>query len=64
MASTDELIAKHGEGTVRKAFWLQEHIFEEGIKGADFSTDAVREMEIIKRETVKEAVEDEFKDSI
>jgi hypothetical protein len=64
MASTEELIAKHGEGTVRKAFWLQEHIFEEGIRGAGFSTTSKRKMEAIKRKTVKEEVEDEFKDSI
>lgn len=29
MADIDELIQRHGEETVRKAFWLQENIYEQ-----------------------------------
>ena len=57
MSSIDELIERHGEGTVKKAFWLQEHIYEEGIEGANFSEAAIRKMKIIKYKTVKQAIE-------
>lgn len=32
----DALIAAHGEGTVRKAFWLQQKIKDDGIDGIHF----------------------------
>jgi len=35
-----DLIDKHGEETVRKAFWLQERIYEEGLEAARFSAAA------------------------
>ena len=34
MANIDDLVDQHGEETVRKAFWLQEQIYEEGIEAA------------------------------
>ena len=37
MPTIEELIDRHGEETVQKAFWLQEHIKEEGIEAANFS---------------------------
>lgn len=56
MASTDELIAKHGEETVRKAFWLQERIFEEGIEGAKFSEYSEENMEDVKKRMVYQSI--------
>lgn len=63
MASIDELIDQHGEGTVRKAFWLQEHIFEEGIEGVHFSKEVELNWEITGENQTKREIESELKDS-
>ena len=42
--SIDDLIAKHGEEDVRKAFWLQQKISKEGIKGINFVREAEADM--------------------
>lgn len=57
MASIEELIEKHGEETVRKAFWLQEKIYEEGIEGVHFSEKAESEMQRIGPAIVKRKIE-------
>jgi len=56
----DSLIDQHGEDTVRKAFWLQQHIFEQGLAGVHFSKAAEKEMEQLGPLLIKKAIEDEF----
>jgi hypothetical protein len=58
MPSVDELVKQHGEETVRKAFWLQEEVFEQGIEGANFSDYSEKEMEQVKKILVKKAIND------
>ena len=56
MADIDDLIDEHGEETVRKAFWLQKKIYEEGIEGVRFSDAAERAMEQKKESAVRRNV--------
>jgi len=56
VAEIDDLIDEHGEETVRKAFWLQEKIYEEGIEAVRFSDAAERAMEQKKRSAVRRNV--------
>jgi len=60
----DSLIDQHGEDTVRKAFWLQQHIFEQGLEGVHFSKAAEEDMQRVGPMLVKKAIEDEFKRDI
>jgi len=64
MADIDTLIDRHGEDTVRKAFWLQEHIYEEGIAGIDFTGEAESKMRKIGPMRVKQRIEAQFPDKI
>lgn len=57
MPTIEELIDRHGEETVQKAFWLQEHIKEEGIEAANFSEAAEQKMEIMGPMNVKNSIE-------
>lgn len=57
MPSTEELIAQHGEETVKKAFWLQEQIYENGIEGIHYTDEAERRMELRKKPLVKKEIE-------
>lgn len=58
----DQLVEQYGEETVRKAFWLQQHIYEEGIKGIGFTGKAEQGMEKIGPFLLKDAIKDEFND--
>jgi len=60
----DALIDEYGEETVRKAFWLQDHIYKEGLRGIDFSGAAEDTMKEIGPPLIKKAIEDEFARSI
>jgi hypothetical protein len=64
MASIDDLVDQHGEETVRKAFWLQEQIYEEGIEAARFTDASESKMEQVGPMLVKQKIEQEFKKSI
>jgi len=64
MATIDELIEEHGEETVRKAFWLQEKIYEEGIEGVDFSEAAESRIKQQGPLLVKKAIEDNLTRSV
>lgn len=57
MASIDNLIDEHGEGVIQKAFWLQEHIYEEGIEGIHFTKKAEMVMENTGEKTVSSEIE-------
>jgi hypothetical protein len=61
MASIDDLIEEHGEETVRKAFWLQEHIYEEGLAGVRFSDVAEEHMRQSGPRSVKRKIENNTK---
>jgi hypothetical protein len=63
MASIDELKAEHGAETVQQAFWLQEHIYEDGIRGIDFTGDAERKMNEVKQPLVKSEIESQLRSS-
>ena len=60
----DALIDQYGEETVRKAFWLQEKIYEEGIEAVRFSDVAEEKMNKIGPMLVKRGIESEFKRDI
>jgi hypothetical protein len=60
----DALVDEYGEGTVRKAFWLQQQIYEEGLRGIDFTGAAEDEMREIGPMLIKKAINDEFVRSI
>lgn len=60
----DALIDEYGEDTVRKAFWLQQKIYEEGLRGIDFTGAAEEAMEETAETTVKENIEKRFVRSI
>jgi len=57
MADIDELIEKHGEATVRQAFWLQEKIYKEGIEAVRFTDVAETEMKRQGPRAVKRQIE-------
>lgn len=60
----DRLVSAHGEETVRKAFWLQQHIYEEGLDGIHFSDAAEADMEEMGPMLIKAAIEREFNRNI
>lgn len=60
MPSTEELVDRHGEDVVYKAFWLQKHIYEQGLEGIDFSGAAESKMQQIGPALVHKAINDEF----
>lgn len=57
----DSLIDQHGEETIRKAFWLQEKIYEEGLDGIHFTDVAESKMEKVGPLLVNNAIENELK---
>lgn len=66
MANDDieNLFDQYGEGTVRKAFWLQQHIYEEGLDPVYFTDAAETDMEKMGPMLIKAAIEREFKRNI
>lgn len=60
----DELVDEYGEETVKKAFWLQEHIYEEGLEGANFTDEAKKKIRQNGPLLIKNAIDDEFTTSI
>lgn len=60
----ESLYNKHGEGTVKKAFWLQDTIFEEGLDGVGFMEAGEDRIQQQGPMLIKKAIEDEFKRDI
>lgn len=55
--SIDDLVDKHGEETVKQAFWLQEHIYEQGLPAANFTQVGESTMESFKGSVIKANME-------
>lgn len=53
----DALIAAHGEGTVRKAFWLQRKIKRDGIDGIHFMGKAEGKVKQMSGAWMKQRIE-------
>lgn len=49
----DQVINNHGEGTVRQAFWLQEHIYKHGLEPANFMQVSEQTMESVKGRVIE-----------
>jgi len=64
MTDIDTLVNAYGEENVKKAFWLQQHIKDEGIDEINFMAAARRFAEGTGLLLIKKAIEDEFKRSI
>jgi len=57
MPSVDDLIEQHGQETIRKAFWLQDTIYREGLEAANFTEAAEESMRQIGPMRVKRRIE-------